>query len=63
MSVRKGMSRCPEFAPARACLRGGPGPGPRNHRHVPLLGSPVGSSKEPLVKASTVAIYLEIVPE
>ena len=23
MLVRKGMSRCPEFAPARACLRGG----------------------------------------
>ena len=22
MPVRKGMSRCPEFAPARACLRG-----------------------------------------
>ena len=25
MLVRKGMSRCPEFAPARACLRGNRG--------------------------------------
>ena len=25
MLVRKGMSRCPEFAPARACLRGNHG--------------------------------------
>ena len=30
---------------------------------ISLLGSPVGSSKEPLVNASTVTIYLEIVPE
>ena len=34
MLVRKGMSRCPGFAPARACLRGGIGRDAGDHHHV-----------------------------
>ena len=34
MLVRKGMSRCPEVARARACLRGGGGRDTGNQRHA-----------------------------